>query len=889
MNRLDLRCATASRKGESVILCHGPDFCGATRCSLHRRSACGGAKYSCGTQGCQRTQQQSARWTRSALGRALRLAFDQWCQCLRTEAPQPMGGAASGERISAVRLQPTLISFNASISCCEKASRWQFARSLLQNAGLVRLAPNVITYSAAISACEKAAEWQQALMLFEELCLESLQPNVVTLGALVSSCESASAWRQGLRIFKNLQACLVQPNAIVYNASISACAKADRPEALILLAELENNGASNVVSYSAAMGACGWQQAIDLLRRMDERRIMGNLILYSAAISACARQGRWRESLALMTEALAHHLQLDMVTEAATISACKMHGEWPRALRLVDGMRLNAFPAYVIAVNSAISCCDQVSEWQQALQLVDGVEEAAQPQMITYNSAISSCQKAMLWPPVLQLLSSALTALLQPTVVTFNACMSACRGRRGDQLAQWPVAMQLAIGMVQWSFKPSLVSLDALTCAEADSWQWQKAMQVFPESRAAGSSSLYPRVASCSALISACEKARQWREVFVIMASAARLRVQPDFVMYNSGHVPVPQSLGNAETFGETEARSSTVTEDDPDALAKEAAKLREEVAVLEQEQEEARRKERQALFRILDTDSSGALDAKELQKGIKDVMGSDVDDATAERLVQALDLNGDGIIQPEELDFDAVQRLLKEFRKEMQSKEEAEKTAAYETTEEQMLRKEWEQFLASRPPRNEDTGLLTRVGSLAAYLLPLTDALRFGMFLFAAFPFIQPFLDLLVIPVLLINALPFGLGYLATFFVMQGLATNKELPALLRYNLRQAITLDIFLVLMSLSGGVFQALANLAQTPIPLEIVGFSSTVIYLVVTACCLYSIAVSLTGNLPTGLGVLSEVAEFQIFDTAPSDGKEDTSKFYDRLFKDKDEKK
>lgn len=63
------------------------------------------------------------------------------------------------------------------------------------------------------------------------------------------------------------------------------------------------------------------------------------------------------------------------------------------------------------------------------------------------------------------------------------------------------------------------------------------------------------------------------------------------------------------------------------------------------------------------------------------------------------------------------------------------------------------------------------------------------GMFLFAAFPFIQPFLDLLVIPVLLINALPFGLGYLALFFVMQGLASNKGLPALLRYNLRQAST----------------------------------------------------------------------------------------------------
>ena len=39
---------------------------------------------------------RSTRWTRSAVGRALRLAFDQWCQC-PTEAPVTMGGA-SGER-----------------------------------------------------------------------------------------------------------------------------------------------------------------------------------------------------------------------------------------------------------------------------------------------------------------------------------------------------------------------------------------------------------------------------------------------------------------------------------------------------------------------------------------------------------------------------------------------------------------------------------------------------------------------------------------------------------------------------------------------------------------------------------------------------------------------
>jgi len=325
------------------------------------------------------------------------------------------------------------------------------------------------------------------------------------------------------------------------------------------------------------------------------------------------------------------------------------------------------------------------------------------------------------------------------------------------------------------------------------------------------------------------------------------------------------------------------VESEDAEALAKEAAKLRAEAAELEAEQEELRRKERQALFKILDTDSSGALDAKELQKGVKDVMGSDVTDEQAERLVTALDLNGDGIIQPEELDFTAVQTLLREFRKEMQTKEEAERTAAYASTEEELLRKEWDEFLANRPARNEDTGLLTRIGSLLAYALPLTDALRFGMFLFAAFPEIQPLLDFLVVPVVLVNALPFGLGYLILFLSMQALATNRDLPALLRYNLRQAITLDIFLVFMSLVGGLIQGSAVLFNTPLPLEVIGLASTAIYFAVTGACIYSIVISLTGKFPKGLGPITELAEFQIFDTAPSDGDEDTAKYFDQIFK------
>ncbi|CAE7188754.1 CML13, partial [Symbiodinium microadriaticum] len=410
-----------------------------------------------------------------------------------------------------------------------------------------------------------------------------------------------------------------------------------------------------------------------------------------------------------------------------------------------------------------------------------------------------------------------------------------------------------------------------------------------------------------------------------------------------------PRDVSPAELFGRSFEHVGVESED-AEALAKEAAKLRAEAAELEAEQEELRRKERQALFKILDTDSSGALDAKELQKGVKDVMGSDVTDEQAERLVTALDLNGDGIIQPEELDFTAVQTLLREFRKEMQTKEEAERTAAYASTEEELLRKEWDEFLASRPARNEDTGLLTRIGSLLAYALPLTDALRFGdlairvgrlgwggggtergcrrgvtcswdkghwltssglagtqllsfkigMFLFAAFPEIQPLLDFLVALAdfaVLICLDPKSPDFSETSFfcaaanvgfsgtglsdglALKALATNRDLPALLRYNLRQ----DIFLVFMSLVGGLIQGSAVLFNTPLPLEVIGLASTAIYFAVTGACIYSIVISLTGKFPKGLGPITELAEFQIFDTAPSDGDEDTAKYFDQIFK------
>ena len=53
-------------------------------------------------------------------------------------------------------LEPDVVSYNATISACEKGDKWG---EILGQVGASWVAPNVVSYSAAISACDKGEKW----------------------------------------------------------------------------------------------------------------------------------------------------------------------------------------------------------------------------------------------------------------------------------------------------------------------------------------------------------------------------------------------------------------------------------------------------------------------------------------------------------------------------------------------------------------------------------------------------------------------------------------------------------------------------------------------------------------------------------------------------------
>ena len=91
------------------------------------------------------------------------------------------------------------------------------------------------------------------------------------------------------------------------------------------------------------------------------------------------------------------------------------------------------------------------------------------------------------------------------------------------------------------------------------------------------------------------------------------------------------------------------------------------------------------------------------------------------------------------------------------------------------------------------------RLLALLAYLLPWSAALPFGSSLDNLFPALQ-WLALPALPVLVLErGVPFG-GFLLFLVLFLAVVRNPRVPYYLRFNVLQAILLDIVLVVVSLA-----------------------------------------------------------------------------------------
>jgi len=245
------------------------------------------------------------------------------------------------------------------------------------------------------------------------------------------------------------------------------------------------------------------------------------------------------------------------------------------------------------------------------------------------------------------------------------------------------------------------------------------------------------------------------------------------------------------------------------------AAKLRAEAASLEADKANQLAEAAEKAFQKFDSNDDGEVSLSELKTGLEKELKTEISEQRVKELMDVFDKSGDGALQLDE--FVTVDK----FRNQLESLAREEKRLAYEA-EQEKKRQEQEallaeaklEFLNEKEPTGRD-----KIISVLPYLFPLMDGLQYGRFLLAGDEGTgNPFIVILAVLYSLYRSIPFS-GF-AAFFALNFLSGNPGINRLVRFNMQQAIFLDIALffpsLLVSLGGLIAKGVVSLHHLRLP-------------------------------------------------------------------------
>eukprot|EP00547_Thalassionema_nitzschioides_P007075 CAMPEP_0194208298 /NCGR_PEP_ID=MMETSP0156-20130528/6783_1 /TAXON_ID=33649 /ORGANISM="Thalassionema nitzschioides, Strain L26-B" /LENGTH=989 /DNA_ID=CAMNT_0038935231 /DNA_START=298 /DNA_END=3267 /DNA_ORIENTATION=+ len=191
---------------------------------------------------------------------------------------------------------------------------------------------NIVMVNIVVNACAVANDFANAKQLLDDLKegkfvtfvhpthdkrVVSLIPDEFTYNAVLAACSNshqAKSLVREMRLTRRHRQGQVPPSARTYTLAINACKRAkDWKTARFLLEDCEHDGIEkNVFMYSAAIWTavrCGnlADEALFLLKEMEQGDCKPNLVSYRGVLSAVAAAGKTDIALQLFTEMKAKH------------------------------------------------------------------------------------------------------------------------------------------------------------------------------------------------------------------------------------------------------------------------------------------------------------------------------------------------------------------------------------------------------------------------------------------------------------------------------------------------------------------------------------------------------------------------------------------------------
>lgn len=282
------------------------------------------------------------------------------------------------------------------------------------------------------------------------------------------------------------------------------------------------------------------------------------------------------------------------------------------------------------------------------------------------------------------------------------------------------------------------------------------------------------------------------------------------------------------------------------------AKKLREEATTLAAEQSRKISESTQKAFSKFDLNGDGIISVDELKAGLEKAFKHEIPESRIEQLVDKFDQNRDGALQLNEfVSVDKMRNQLDSLIREEKAIELGESKRVQQAEESEKLKEMRMAILNDGEPTTTD-----KIVSVAPYVLPLLDAIQFASFFATKHP------DNILAQVAflaygLYRSIPFS-GFLA-FFGLSFLSSNPSINRLVRFNMQQAIYLDVALFFPGVLAFLYSAAASNLPLNLPTEVIEYGSDAVVLAMLATIAYASASSLLGKTPDKLPIVSQATQ------------------------------
>ena len=423
-------------------------------------------------------------------------------------------------------VRPTAFSYNLTIKACSEAGKPELASSLLVRMRKAGVPPDTVSCATVITAWAREGEPDKALECLEEMRRRGPSPDLVCYNAAISALEKSERGAAARQLLQEMDARRVRPNDVSYSATISACAKAHMcEEALELLREMRRVGLSpGTYAYSSAITACervrDTDRALALLEEMRTAGVSPDAHCFNSAISACAKASQHAAALGVLSQMQSRGVSPTVVSYNAAISSCGA-AQWEVSLQLLEEMRQRGIEPNSRSYAAVITSCGKAQQCERALRLLAEMEAAGvAPCIISHNTAISACEKSGEWEKAMQLLQKMeQTKELEPTVVSYNATMAAC-----EKALQWAKALELLPRLKGRGLSPDLITYTTLISACAKVGEHEAALRLLRQMDT--EDGIRPHVPCYTSAIASCEKVQK-PEVALSLLQEAEALQQP--------------------------------------------------------------------------------------------------------------------------------------------------------------------------------------------------------------------------------------------------------------------------------------------------------------------------------------------------------------------------